>query len=31
MFSMEEFIIAVYCCVDDLLREISQGYPVKRR
>jgi Transposase DDE domain len=31
MFSMEEFIIAVYCCVDDLLREISEDYPLKRR
>jgi hypothetical protein len=31
MFSMKEFIIAVFCCVDDLLLEISQIYPLNRR
>jgi len=31
MFSIEEFIIAVFCCVDDLLVEITEVYPVKRR
>jgi len=23
MFSIEEFIIAVFCCMDDLLQEIT--------
>ncbi|MBD2287588.1 MAG: IS982 family transposase [Microcystis sp.] len=31
MFSIEEFIIAVFCCIDDLLIEITQTYPIKRR
>lgn len=31
MFSIEEFIIAVFYCVDDLLIEITQTYPIKRR
>lgn len=31
MFSIEEFIIAVFCCVDDFLSEITQSYPIKRR
>jgi Transposase DDE domain len=31
MFSIEEFIIAVFCCVDDVLVEITQIYPIKRR
>ncbi|MBD2527795.1 IS982 family transposase [Nostoc sp. FACHB-133] len=31
MFSIEEFIIAVFCCVDDLLVEITEVYPVIRR
>jgi len=31
MFSIEEFIIAVFCCVDDALIEITQIYPIKRR
>lgn len=31
MFSIEEFIIAVFCCVDDVLIEITQIYPIKRR
>lgn len=31
MFSMEEFIIAVYCCVDDLLRNIQKKYPPRGR
>jgi len=26
MFSIEEFIIAVFCCVDDWLEEITQGH-----
>ena len=30
MFSIEEFIIAVFCCVDDLLKEITQGKPIRR-
>lgn len=29
MFSIDEFIIAVYCCVDDLLKEVSQGCPIR--
>ncbi len=28
---MEDFIIAVYCCVDDLLQEIIQEYPPRKR
>ena len=28
MFSIDEFIIAVYCCVDDLLLIISQEHPL---
>jgi hypothetical protein len=31
MFSIEEFIIAVYCCVDDLLAEIAQGRPIRSK
>jgi hypothetical protein len=31
MFSIEEFIIAVFCCVDDLLKQISQGQPIRQR
>lgn len=31
MFSHEEFIIAVFCCVDDLFKEITQGRPIRSR
>ena len=31
MFSIEDFIIAVYCCVDDLLKDIIQDYPPPSR
>jgi hypothetical protein len=31
MFSLEEFIIAVFCCVDDLLKEITQGRPIRSK
>lgn len=31
MFSIEEFIIAVFCCVDDLLLAVTQGHPVRRK
>ena len=31
MFSIEEFITAVFCCVDDLLNEISQNQPMRTR
>jgi len=31
MFSTEEFIIAVFCCVDDLSKEIIQKHPIQRR
>jgi hypothetical protein len=31
MFSIEEFIIAVFCCVDDLLMEITQGCPIRHQ
>lgn len=31
MFSIEEFIIAVFCCVDDLLEEITQGQPLRTK
>jgi hypothetical protein len=31
MFSIEEFIIAVFWCVDDLLIEITQGRPIRKR
>jgi hypothetical protein len=31
MFSIEEFIIAVFCCVDDLLSELSQSQPIRTR
>ena len=31
MFSIEEFITAVFCCVDDLLGEISQSQPIRDR
>lgn len=31
MYSIEEFIIAVYCCVDDGLRSLTQGEPMRSR
>lgn len=31
MFSIEEFIIAVFCCVDDLLREMTQGHQLRQK
>lgn len=31
MFSIEEFIIAVFFCVDDLMQELTQQYPVRQR
>jgi hypothetical protein len=31
MFSTEEFIIAVYCCVDDWLKELTLGQPIRSR
>ena len=29
MFSTEDFIIAVFCCVDDLWSEITQGKRIR--
>lgn len=31
MFTIEEFIIAVFCCVDDLLKEVTQGQPIREK
>ena len=31
MFTIEEFITAVFCCVDDLLKEITQGQPIREK
>jgi hypothetical protein len=31
MFDMEEFIIAVFCCVDDLLKEITHNQPIRSK
>lgn len=31
MFSIEEFIIAVFCCVDDWLKEITQERAIRAR
>jgi hypothetical protein len=31
MFSIEEFIIAVFCCVDDLLEEMTQAQPMRQK
>lgn len=31
MFSIEEFIIAVFCCVDDALAEVTQGQPIRAK
>ena len=31
MFSIEEFIIAVFCCVDDSLSEIVRQHPIRSK
>lgn len=31
MFTIEEFIIAVFCCVDDLLKQVTQGQPIREK
>lgn len=31
MYSIEEFIIAVFCCVDDVLRTWTNNYPIRSR
>jgi hypothetical protein len=31
MFSIEDFIIAVFCCVDDLWTEITQGQSIRAK
>lgn len=31
MLSMEDFITTVFCCVDDLLKEVINGQPVRSR
>lgn len=31
MFSIDEFIIAVFCCVDDLLQIITREHPLPRK
>lgn len=31
MFSIEEFIIAVFCCVDDLLEEMTRGQSIRAK
>jgi hypothetical protein len=31
MFSIEDFIIAVFCCVDDLMQEVMQTYPIHQK
>ena len=31
MFSIEEFIIAVFCCVDDWLKAITQEQPIRAK
>lgn len=31
MLSMEDFITAVFCCVDDLLKEVINGQPIRSR
>jgi hypothetical protein len=28
---MEEFIIAVFCCVDDLLKEVTEGRRIRQK
>lgn len=31
MFSIDEFIIAVFCCIDDLLQELTQGQRIRQK
>lgn len=31
MFSSEELIIAVFCCVDDVFEQMSQGQPIRQK
>jgi hypothetical protein len=31
MFSIDEFIIAVFCCVDDALAAVTQGRPLRAK
>jgi IS5 family transposase len=31
MFSIDEFIIAVFCCVDDALAKVTQGQPIRAK
>ena len=31
MVTIEEFITAVFCCVDDLLKEITQGQSIREK
>ena len=31
MFSINEFIIAVFCCVDDLLLTLTEGHPLRTK
>lgn len=31
MFSIDEFIIAVFCCVEDALAEVMQGQPIRAK
>lgn len=31
MFSIDEFIIAVFCCVDDLLQAVMQEHPIRQK
>ena len=31
MFSIEDFIISVFCCVDDLLKSIIQQHPIRAK
>ena len=31
MFTIEDFIINVFCCVDDLLQEVSKTCPLRRK
>lgn len=31
MFSIEEFIIAVFCCVDDAWAKVTQGQPIRAK
>ena len=31
MYDPEEFIIAVFCCVDDFFQQITQGHRIRER